>query len=400
MRGKGKCCESSCWTRIRSAPPQSQSTARLPCLPPLGCASSRSQGGFGTGCSGVAGTTSSAVIIFARGTLLVFVAVTEPLQSGPAHAQTVTEDIAVSQDAKLDSQYGGRVSVAIGPADALGDLFGVMLGYFLIATFLAYVRDPLKGSSRPVPATSGPTSTGRVIDVSTVARAVRLEAIVLLALQLFAVSLTLGVLLPGVAWLWRGVLAVVGGGLWWLTNRLRAGRAAARGLNPGTGGRGRRRVAIMVLRLLALVLVLAGVLVVVSFVTAQTPGQFAYIAAAACLVTAGALCSRHARRLSARTAKELLSQDTRPHVLYLRSFGDDALKLRAATLGRPTLIERLSPSRFDWFEEVLTRQLGVVGPVIAINPPGTSLPRWGLPAKPSPMTPGRPRFTTGWTGRH
>jgi hypothetical protein len=66
-------------------------------------------------------------------------------------------------------------------------------------------------------------------------------------------------------------------------------------------------------------------------------------------------------------------RDTRPPVLYLRSFGDDGLKLWTATLGRPSLIERFSPRRSDAFEEVLVRYLSVLGPVIAVNPPGTKL---------------------------
>jgi hypothetical protein len=60
-------------------------------------------------------------------------------------------------------------------------------------------------------------------------------------------------------------------------------------------------------------------------------------------------------------------------VLYLRSFGDDKLRLRTATFGRASLIERFTPRRFDRFEEVLVRYLSRYGPVIAVNPPGTRL---------------------------
>ena len=66
-------------------------------------------------------------------------------------------------------------------------------------------------------------------------------------------------------------------------------------------------------------------------------------------------------------------RDARPPVLYLRSFGDDRLKLLTATLGRPTLIERFTLRRFDAFEEVIVRHLSRLGPVIAVNPPGTKL---------------------------
>ena len=66
-------------------------------------------------------------------------------------------------------------------------------------------------------------------------------------------------------------------------------------------------------------------------------------------------------------------RDPRPPVLYLRSFGNDRLKLGTAASGRPSLIERLTLRRFDTFEEVLVRYLSGYGPVIAVNPPGIRL---------------------------
>ena len=72
-------------------------------------------------------------------------------------------------------------------------------------------------------------------------------------------------------------------------------------------------------------------------------------------------------------ARQLMLRDPRPPVLYLRSFGDDRLKLWTATFGRPSLIERFTLRRFDTFEEVLVRYLSAYGPVIAVNPPGTRL---------------------------
>ena len=88
---------------------------------------------------------------------------------------------------------------------------------------------------------------------------------------------------------------------------------------------------------------------------------------------AGAVLARHARRLAAIDAHRLMQRDTRPPVLYLRSFGDDTLKLWTATFGRPSLLERFTPHRFDAFEEVIARHLSLTGPVIALNPPGTRL---------------------------
>ncbi|MBL7551420.1 hypothetical protein I6A60_26695 [Frankia sp. AgB1.9] len=48
-----------------------------------------------------------------------------------------------------------------------------------------------------------------------------------------------------------------------------------------------------------------------------------------------------------------------------------------ATLGWRSLIARFSPNRFDSFEEITARSLSAVGPVVAINPPGMTLPPLG-----------------------
>lgn len=98
-----------------------------------------------------------------------------------------------------------------------------------------------------------------------------------------------------------------------------------------------------------------------------------YWGAGFALLILGALGYRGARRLASVEARRLMLRDPRPPVLYLRWFGDDDLKLRTATLGRRSLVERFSPGRFDSFEEVLARHLSRLGPVIAINPPGTKL---------------------------
>jgi hypothetical protein len=60
-------------------------------------------------------------------------------------------------------------------------------------------------------------------------------------------------------------------------------------------------------------------------------------------------------------------------VLYLRTFADDSLTIRTATYARRSFIDRLSPRRFERFEEVLIRNLTMIGPVVALNPPGTNL---------------------------
>jgi hypothetical protein len=60
-------------------------------------------------------------------------------------------------------------------------------------------------------------------------------------------------------------------------------------------------------------------------------------------------------------------------VLYLRTFADDSLTIRTAIHARRSFVDRLSPRRFERFEEVLVRKLTETGPVVALNPPGTNL---------------------------
>jgi hypothetical protein len=91
----------------------------------------------------------------------------------------------------------------------------------------------------------------------------------------------------------------------------------------------------------------------------------------------GVLCYRRARRAGALAARELMRRDSRPIVLFLRSFGDDRLRLRIAPTGRRSLIEALSARRSDPFEEVLAGHLSAVGPVVALNPPGTAMASLG-----------------------
>src|SRR4029077_11954852 len=57
------------------------------------------------------------------------------------------------------------------------------------------------------------------------------------------------------------------------------------------------------------------------------------------LLVLGAVIFWVARRLGSVDARRLMLRDPRPPVLYLRSFGDDRLRLWTATLGRPSLVE-------------------------------------------------------------
>lgn len=88
------------------------------------------------------------------------------------------------------------------------------------------------------------------------------------------------------------------------------------------------------------------------------------------------LFKRFGKRLTAPTATERLEDDPRPPVLYLRSFDEDKVRIRATWSARG-VIDRLSPVRRRRFEEILATTLDVVGPVVAISPPSTKLPPLG-----------------------
>ncbi|MFG1892157.1 hypothetical protein ACGFIR_30360 [Micromonospora sp. NPDC049051] len=95
----------------------------------------------------------------------------------------------------------------------------------------------------------------------------------------------------------------------------------------------------------------------------------------------GTLFDRFARRLRMRNAWEAIEADPRPHILYLRNFGDDQQKLPVSALSRSGLWQVLTgwlnPVRRSRFEEVLAKALSAFGPVIAVDQPGTRFSRLG-----------------------
>jgi hypothetical protein len=83
----------------------------------------------------------------------------------------------------------------------------------------------------------------------------------------------------------------------------------------------------------------------------------------------GTLIYRRARKEAMLPGSELVKEDSRPIVLYLRSFHDDKkIKLRARATDGRILLERLVKISF---EELVTDHLWGYGPVLAIGDPGT-----------------------------
>jgi hypothetical protein len=83
---------------------------------------------------------------------------------------------------------------------------------------------------------------------------------------------------------------------------------------------------------------------------------------------------RRARRHALLPAKELRKKQHRPIVLYLRSFFDDQLKMRARAANGRSWLERIVKVTF---EEVLVDHLWRYGPVVAVGKPGDKLPPLG-----------------------
>lgn len=83
---------------------------------------------------------------------------------------------------------------------------------------------------------------------------------------------------------------------------------------------------------------------------------------------AGRASLKFGRQLRAVTAHELVTQDTRPPILYLRSFKDDNVD---------NSVDYQEDLALDTAEEQLKEILSKFGPVIAIGQPGEELPSLG-----------------------
>lgn len=275
--------------------------------------------------------------------------------------------------------------------NAAGVVVGVLLAYLAIVSGIAYLRNPLRRGRRGKRSLDRPVQPDgqHVLDVSERARKYRNTARLRLAVQLAGLSLVACGADPYLVPNWY-LFVLAGAAVIWAGGRF----IRPAGLAPG-GNRlvlsGARKVRVATLMSLALVLVVASALALIAYGLNQSEpavvqavdaagsgsasaGQNdAYLWIGLILIGAGAVLARRARRLAAVDADHLMQRDTRPPVLYLRSFGDDALKLWTATFGRPSLLERFTPRRFDAFEEVIARHFSLTGPVIALNPPDTKL---------------------------
>ena len=291
------------------------------------------------------------------------------------------------------------------PSDApaaAGAVAGALICYLLLANGVGYLRNPLRRKPwrprfrrvRPEPADTVDGTT----DVSAAASRSSRVAVGRLAVQLAGLGLVAYAADVFQVRLWYAYLAA-GLVVVWAGGRFIRPAGAGRGTNRAIMA-GSHRVLVTVMLVVASAMILFGLAATVAFglYRIQPPGAnvqdlpglpgldlsglgtttgqdlaTGLAAAGLGLLVLGAVIFLVARRLRSADARRLMRRDPRPPVLYLRSFGDDKLRIRTATFGRPSLIERFTPSRFDRFEEVLVRRLSRYGPVIAVNPPGTRL---------------------------
>jgi hypothetical protein len=333
------------------------------------------------------------VLPMARGPYDFALRVYVPAQSA-ASASGLMSNLATAQWRKVPADTPDTAPATGDAEGAAGGAVGALAGYLLIVDGIAYLRNPLRrrlrrGRSTPMrPEPDGPGIT----DVSGAAKRNRRIAVGRLAAQLAG----LGIAFYGVDMLvfrsgyWYAYL-VLGLAIVWAGGRFIRPAGVRRDKNRAMMA-GSHRIFVTGLLAVAAALILLGLACLAFLGLYQTlppgttiPGVFGQApttaqSVATDLETAGLICVvlgaiifRSARRFGSIQARRLMLRDPRPPVLYLRSFGDDRLKLWTATFGRPSLIERFTLRRFDTFEEVLVRYLSRYGPVVAINPPGTRL---------------------------
>ena len=94
-------------------------------------------------------------------------------------------------------------------------------------------------------------------------------------------------------------------------------------------------------------------------------------------MTVAYLLDRLGRRLGQHSLQAVLAADARPHLLYLRGFEEDDLRI-TPSLTRTSFLQWLTPFGRPRFEEVMVRYLSRFGPVIAIaGHTGRTLPELG-----------------------
>ena len=315
--------------------------------------------------------------------------------SSAASAGPLMSALAAAQMGKVPADTPDKGNDA---AYAAGSAVGVLFGYLLIVDGIAYRRNPLRRKRGQARSPQPQPGTG-IIDVSAAAKKNKRTAVWRLAVQFIGLGFAAYGALVGftaygagdlLAHFWYAYL-VIGLVIVWAGGRFIRPAGVYRDHNRSILA-GKHKILVTGMLTVAGAMILLGLACALFAGLSQelpqgstvpldpgqapTPVQDVFsglLLGAFVLIGLGAIVVRSARRLGSIRARQLMLRDPRPPVLYLRSFGDDRLKLWTATFGRPSLIERFTLRRFDAFEEVLVRYLSGYGPVIAVNPPGTRL---------------------------
>jgi hypothetical protein len=87
---------------------------------------------------------------------------------------------------------------------------------------------------------------------------------------------------------------------------------------------------------------------------------------------------RSGMRIHARRARDVLAVDGGRHILYLRNFGDDSLRLDTTSqITNRGLLAEYNFLRRSRFEEVVVQRLNLYGPVVAVSDPRRRMPELG-----------------------
>ena len=235
-----------------------------------------------------------------------------------------------------------------------------------------------------------------VVPLDADAALLRRRGAVVMIVQL--VTITVGVVALSGDFAWKGVVVAAGSlvlGLaftcWWLQkeHRLLGPSAPPRAFRvPRPAGAVMGIVAFSVLGI-GVAYLLKGVRYIIFSTTpaqlrwadllGMAPRTVGYVfAVGGLLVTMlGAVLWRIARSLGRARVREVLRSDSRPPVLYLRSFGDDAVPLPIIASARRPLFELFSIRGADPFEECVAWELDSYGPVVSVGRPGGSLASLG-----------------------
>jgi hypothetical protein len=363
---------------------------------------------------GYVGRYFELVLPLARGPYLFGLHVLEPTSSAGS-ADRLMSELGTAQVRKVpaDTPDTAPASDAYRAAAAV---VGALIAYLLLAGGVGYLRNPLRRKlwrprSRPVrPELAGHGVVGGAVDVSAAARRSTRIAVGRLAVQLAGLGLVAYAADVFQVRFWYAYLAA-GLAVVWAGGRFIRPAGAGRGSN-GAIMAGSHRILVTVMRIVASVMILIGLAAIMSFGLYQAQPPAATVQGLPGLVVPslglprldlpglglswqgtttmqnlatdlewtglgllvlGAVIFCVARRLGSVDARRLMLSDPRPPVLYLRSSGDDRLRLWTATLGSSSLVERFTFRRLDRFEEVLIRYLSRYGPVIAVHPPGSRL---------------------------